>query len=359
MLTHLLYSTSFISNRGFLSGSLILLDDWLKRDRFVFIGWSGLLLFPTAYLALGGWFTGTSFVSSWFTHGLASSYLEGCNFLTAAVSTPPNSLGHSLLLLWGPETQGQLTRWFQLGGLWPFIAFHGLFGLIAFCLRQFEIARLVSIRPYNALAFTGPTVVFTSVFLIYPLGQSSWFFAPSFGVAAIFRFLLFLQGFHNWTLNPFHMMGVAGILGGALLSAIHGATVVNTIYQDGNAFTTFRAFSPTQPEETYSMVTANRFWSQVFGVAFSNKRWLHFFMLFVPLAGLWTSSIGIVGLAANLRSYDFISQELKAAEDPEFETFYTKNILLNEGIRLWMAVQDQPHENFQFPEEVLPRGNSL
>ena len=69
------------------------------------------------------------------------------------------------------------------------------------------------------------------------------------------------------------MMGVAGILGGALLSAIHGATVINTIYQDG--------------------------------------------------------------------------------EDPEFETFYTKNILLNEGIRLWMAVQDQPHENIQFPEEVI------
>ena len=48
------------------------------------------------------------------------------------------------------------------------------------------------------------------------------------------------------------MMGVAGILGGALLSAIHGATVINTIYQDGGAYTTFRAFSPTQPEETYS-----------------------------------------------------------------------------------------------------------
>ncbi|MFM9042143.1 MAG: photosystem II D2 protein (photosystem q(a) protein), partial [Vulcanococcus sp.] len=29
-----------------------ILDDWLKRDRFVFVGWSGLLLFPTAYLAL-------------------------------------------------------------------------------------------------------------------------------------------------------------------------------------------------------------------------------------------------------------------------------------------------------------------
>ena len=27
----------------------------LKRDRFVFVGWSGLLLLPTAYLAIGGW----------------------------------------------------------------------------------------------------------------------------------------------------------------------------------------------------------------------------------------------------------------------------------------------------------------
>ena len=26
-----------------------ILDDWLKRDRFVFVGWSGLLLLPTAY----------------------------------------------------------------------------------------------------------------------------------------------------------------------------------------------------------------------------------------------------------------------------------------------------------------------
>ena len=335
------------------------MDDWLRRDRFVFVGWSGLLLFPCAYFALGGWFTGTTFVTSWYTHGLASSYLEGCNFLTAAVSTPANSLQHSLLLLWGPEAQGDFTRWCQLGGLWTFIAFHGAFGLIGFMLRQFEIARSVGLRPYNAIAFTGPIAVFVSVFLIYPLGQASWFFAPSFGVAAIFRFILFFQGFHNWTLNPFHMMGVAGVLGAALLCAIHGATVENTIFEDGDGANTFRAFNPTQSEETYSMVTANRFWSQIFGVAFSNKRWLHFFMLFVPVTGLWMSAIGVVGLALNLRAYDFVSQEIRAAEDPEFETFYTKNILLNEGIRAWMAAQDQPHENLVFPEEVLPRGNAL
>ncbi|GMP29884.1 hypothetical protein CsSME_00032883 [Camellia sinensis var. sinensis] len=115
-----------------------IMDDWLRRDRFVFVGWSGLLLFPCAYFALGGWFTGTTFVTSWYTHGLASSYLEGCNFLTAAVSTPANSLAHSLLLLWGPEAQGDFTRWCQLGGLWTFVALHGAFGLIGFMLRQFE-----------------------------------------------------------------------------------------------------------------------------------------------------------------------------------------------------------------------------
>ncbi|KAL7586868.1 hypothetical protein Lser_V15G35705 [Lactuca serriola] len=282
-----------------------IMDDWLQRDRFVFVGWSGLLLFPCVYFAVGGWFTGTTFVTSWYTHGLASSYLEGCNFLNAAVSTPANSLAHSLLLLWDPEAQGDFTRWCQLGGFWTFVALHGAFGLI---------------------------------------GQSGWFFAPSFGVAAIFRFILFFQGFHNWTLNPFHMMGVAGVLGAALLCAIHGATIENTLFEDGDGENTFYAFNPTQAEETYSMVTANRFWSQIFGVAFSNKRWLHFFMLFVPVTGLWMSALGVVGLALNLRAYDFVSQEIRAAEDLEFETFYTKNILLNEGIRAWMVAQDQPHD---------------
>ncbi|TKY68117.1 Photosystem II D2 protein [Spatholobus suberectus] len=329
-----------------------IMDDWLRRDRFVFVGWSGLLLFPCAYFALGGWFTGTTFVTSWYTHGLASSYLEGCNFLTAAVSTPANSLAHSLLLLWGPEAQGDFTRWCQLGGLWTFVALHGAFGLIGFMLRQFELARSVQLRPYNAIAFSGPIAVFVSVFLIYPLGQSGWFFAPSFGVAAIFRFILFFQGFHNWTLNPFHMMGVAGVLGAALLCAIHGATVENTLFEDGDGANTFRAFNPTQAEETYSMVTTNCFWSQIFEVAFSNKRWLHFFMLFVPVTGLWMSVLGVVSLALNLRAYDFISQEIRIAEDPEFETFYTKNILLNEDIHAWMAAQDQPHENLIFFKEV-------
>ena len=74
--------------------------------------WVGLdyFFFPLLILQLVGELTGTTFVTSWYTHGLASSYLEGANFLTAAVSTPADAMGHSLLLLWGPESQGDFQR---------------------------------------------------------------------------------------------------------------------------------------------------------------------------------------------------------------------------------------------------------
>ncbi|KAL7154952.1 hypothetical protein ABFS83_03G039200 [Erythranthe nasuta] len=121
---------------------------------------------------------------------------------------------------------------------------------------------------------------------------------------------------------------------------IHGATVENTLFEDDGGANAFRTFNPIQAEETYYMVTANRFWSQIFGVAFFTRCWLNLFMLFVHVTGLWMSALGVVGLAMNLRAYDMVTQEIRALNDSEFETFYTKNILLNEGICVWMAAQD-------------------
>ncbi len=34
------------------------------------------------------------------------------------------------------------------------------------------------------------------------------------------------------------------------------------------------------------------------------------------------SALGVVGLALNLRAYDFVSQEIRAAEDPEVRLSY-------------------------------------
>ncbi|KAG8498664.1 hypothetical protein CXB51_004984 [Gossypium anomalum] len=60
-------------------------------------------------------------------------------------------------------------------------------------------------------------------------------------------------------------------------------------------------------------------------------------MLFVPVTGLWMSALGVVGLALNLRAYDFVSQEIRAAEDPEFETFYTNYMSHDEGYLRFFA----------------------
>ena len=233
------------------------------------------------------------------------------------------------------------------------------FALIGFMLRQFELARLIGIRPYNAIAFSGPIAVFVSCLSHLPSGS----------IELVFRSILWGRSnlpipplpprIPQLDLEPLPYDGSCRYTGWGIAFCNPWCYSREYLYEDGEQANTFKAFDSTQEEETYSMVTANRFWSQIFGIAFSNKRWLHFFMLFVPVMGLWTSSIGIIGLALNLRAYDFVSQEIRASEDPEFETFYTKNILLNEGLRAWLAPVDQPHENFVFPEEVLPRGNAL
>ena len=83
----------------------LVLDDWLRRERFVFESLNSSFL--RVAFAFGVWFIGAIFISSWF-RGLALSCLEGCTAITEA-STPPNSLGHAILSLWGPEAAGIST----------------------------------------------------------------------------------------------------------------------------------------------------------------------------------------------------------------------------------------------------------
>ena len=54
----------------------------------------------------------------------------------------------------------------------------------------------------------------------------------------------------------------------------------------------------------------------------------------------------------------FVFQEIRAAEDSEFETFNTKNILLNEGIRVWTAKVIQKGSVNNFMIKVLKNNKS-
>ncbi|KAF3788592.1 Photosystem II D2 protein [Nymphaea thermarum] len=119
------------------------------------------------------------------------------------------------------------------------------------------------------------------------------------------------------------------IMGPGSLRRFYSLMLKILYFEDGDSANTFHVFDPTKVEETYSMITVNHFRSQIIGVAFSNKCWLHFLMLYVPVTSLRMSALGLVGLALNLCAYDFDFQEMYAVEDPKVETFYTKNILLN------------------------------
>jgi len=116
-------------------------------------------------------------------------------------------------------------------------------------------------------------------------------------LAAIFRFLLFLQGF---TLDPEPVPHDGRGQGFWRLAAAvrhPRATVENTLFEDSDQSNTFKAFEPTQEEETYSMVTAHVFWSQIFDCVLTSAGCTSS-CCFVPVMGLWTSSIGIIGLGA-------------------------------------------------------------
>jgi len=154
---------------------------------------------------------------------------------------------------------------------------------------------------------------------MYPTGTIQVVLPPT-GVAAIFSSYYSSKG--STTGHSIPHDGVAGVLGEALLCAIHGATVENTLFEDGDASNTFRAFNRRKRKKH------TRWWQRIAsGHKYSG---LHFqtsagcTSSCCLLTGLWMASVGVVGLALNLRAYDFVSQELRAAEDPEFETFYTK-----------------------------------
>lgn len=75
------------------------------------------------------------------------------------------------------------------------------------------------------------------------------------GISGTFNFMIVFQAEHNILMHPFHMLGVAGVFGGSLFSAMHGSLVTSSLIRETTENESANAgYKFGQEEETYNIV---------------------------------------------------------------------------------------------------------
>ena len=108
------------------------------------------------------------------------------------------------------------------GGPFQLVVFHFLIGIYSYMGREWELGYRLGMRPWIFVAYSAPVAAASAVFLVYPFGQGSFSDAMPLGISGTFNYMFVFQAEHNILMHPFHMLGVAGVFGGALFSAMHG-----------------------------------------------------------------------------------------------------------------------------------------
>merc|ERR1712201_26700 len=135
---------------------------------------------------------------------------------------------------------------------------------------------------------------------IYPIGQGSFSDGMPLGISGTFNFMLVFQAEHNILMHPFHMLGVAGVFGGSLFSAMHGSLVTSSLIRETTENESANyGYKFGQEEETYNIVAAHGYFGRlIFQYAsFNNSRSLHFFLASWPVICVWLTSMGICTMA--------------------------------------------------------------
>ncbi|KAL5643357.1 hypothetical protein ACJX0J_000002, partial [Zea mays] len=255
--------------------------NWItSTENRLYIGWFGVLMIPTLL-------TATSV------------------FIIAFIAAPPPVSGSLLLetiLFSGaiiPYFSASVDEWLYNGGPYELIVLHFLLGVACYMGREWELSFRLGMRPWIAVAYSAPVAAATAVFLIYPIGQGSFSDGMPLGISGTFNFMIVFQAEHNILMHPFHMLGVAGVFGGSLFSAMQWETTENESANEGYKF--------GQEEETYNIVAAHGYFGRlIFQYAsFNNSRSLHFFLAAWPVVGIWFTALGISTMAFNLNGFNF------------------------------------------------------
>ena len=236
---------------------------------------------------------------------VAGSLMYGNNIISGAVVPSSNAIGLHFYPIW--EIFASLDECAYNGG--PLlVVFHFLIGIYA-AGREWELSYRLGMRPWICVAYSAPVAAASAVFLVYPFGQGSFSDAMPLGISGTFNYMLVFQAEHNILMHPFHMLGVAGVFGGSLFSAMHGSLVTSSLVRETTETESQNyGYKFGQEEETYNIVAAHGYFGRlIFQYAsFNNSRSLHFFLAaLLPVVGIWFTALGVSTMAFNLNGFNF------------------------------------------------------
>lgn len=281
-----------------------------STENRLYVGWFGVLMIPTFLVAVTVFAIAIVAAPGVDMDGIREpiqgSILNGNNPLTAAVIPTSAAIGLHFYPLWGA---GSMAEWLYNGGPYQLIIFHLLIAIWAYLGRQWELSFRLGMRPWIAVAFSAPVLAATAIFLVYPIGQGSFSAGMPLGIVGTFHFMLSLQAQHNILMHPFHMIGVMGIFGGALLSAMHGSLVTASLVRETSELESANAgYHFGQQETTYNLLASHVGYVGrllVPSLALRNSRSIHFLMAALPTIGIWFAAAGLAVMAFNLNGFNF------------------------------------------------------
>ncbi|HBB33414.1 MAG TPA: photosystem II q(b) protein [Cyanobacteria bacterium UBA8803] len=287
------------------------LANWItSTNNRLYIGWFGVLMIPTLLAATACFII--AFIAAppvdldGIREPVLGSILSGNNLITAAVVPTSAAIGLHFYPIWDAAS---VDEWLYNGGPYQLIILHFLIGIWCYLGRQWELSYRLGMRPWIAVAFSAPVAAATAVLLIYPIGQGSFSEGMPLGISGTFHFMLAFQADHNILMHPLHQLGVAGIFGGALLSALHGSLVSSSLIRE----TTENESEATgykfgQQEVTYNLLAGHySYLGRLFipGVNTGNSRVVHFILAALPVTGIWCAASAVSVMAFGLNGFNF------------------------------------------------------
>ena len=299
--------------------------NWVtSTDNRLYVGHFGVLMIPTLLTATTAFilaFIGAPPVDiDGIREPVAGSLMYGNNIISGAVVPSSNAIGLHFYPIWNALS---LDEWLYNGGPYQMVIFHFLIGVFAYAGREWELSYRLGMRPWIFLAYSAPVAAATAVFLVYPFGQGSFSDGMPLGISGTFNYMLVFQAEHNILMHPFHMLGVAGVFGGALFSAMHGSLVTSSLVRETTEDVSQNyGYKFGQEEETYNIVAAHGYFGRlIFQYAsFNNSRSLHFFLAAFPVIGIYFAAMGVSTMAFNLNGFNF-NQSILAANGQVVNTW--------------------------------------